>query len=108
MRERERERERENVCHTSAAARSSSAFLAASSAASRSSSACFAITNILRTDVELNVDRLDPSTGFAATLAARIVSGGRLIVVEISRLSAAGGAAHAGIAPMHRGHWRCT
>ncbi len=74
--------------------------------ASRSSSACFAITNILRTSVELNGDRLDPSTGLAATLAALIVSGGRLIVVEISRLSAAGGAAHAGIAPMHRGHWR--
>jgi hypothetical protein len=31
--------------------------------------------------VELNGDRLDPSTGLAATLAARIVSGGRLIVV---------------------------
>ncbi len=61
--------------------------------ASRSSSACFAIINILRTSVELNRDRLDPSTGFAATLAARIVSGGRLIVVEIRRLSAAGGAA---------------
>ncbi len=74
--------------------------------ASRSSSACFTITNILRTSVELKGDRLDPSTGFAAILAARIVSGGRLIVVEISRLSAADGAAHAGIAPMHRGHWR--
>ena len=56
------------------------------------------------TSVELNGDRLDPSTGFAATLAARIVSGGRMIVVEISRLFAAGGAAHAGIAPMHRCH----
>jgi len=74
--------------------------------ASRSSSTGFAIANTLQTSVELNGDRLDPSTGFAATLAARIVSGGRLIVVEISRLSAAGGAAHAGIAPMHRGHWR--
>jgi hypothetical protein len=56
--------------------------------------------------VELNGDRLDPSTGIAATSAARIVSGGRLIVDEISQLSAAGGAAYAGIAPMHRGHWR--
>ncbi len=74
--------------------------------ASRSSSACLAITNILRTSLQLNGDRLDPSTGLAAKLAARIVSGGRLIVVEISRLSAAGGAAHAGIVPMHRGHWR--
>ena len=34
--------------------------------ASRSSSACFAITNILRTSLQLNGDRLDPSTGLAA------------------------------------------
>ncbi len=75
--------------------------------ASRSSSACFDIANILRTSVELNGVRLDASTGFAATLAARIVSGGRLVVVEISRLSTVGCAAHAGIAQMmHRGHSR--
>ncbi len=41
---------------------------------SRSSSTGFAIANVLRTSVELNGDSLDPSTGFAATLAARIVA----------------------------------
>ncbi len=51
----------------------------------RSSSTGFAIANVLQTSVELKGDCLDPSTEFAAILAARIVSGGRLIVIEISR-----------------------
>jgi hypothetical protein len=38
-------------------------------------------------------------------LAAHIVSGGRFRVVEISLLSTAGRAAHAGTAPMHICHW---
>jgi hypothetical protein len=71
------------------------------------SSARVAIANVLRTSVELNRDCLDPSTGFTTTLAALIVSGGRLVVVEISWLSAAGRAAHAGIVLMHsnRSSW---
>ncbi len=44
--------------------------------ASRSSSTGFTIANVLRTSVELNGDSLDPSIGFAATLAARIMNGG--------------------------------
>ena len=34
--------------------------------------------------------------------ASRVVSRGRLVVIEKSRLAAAGCAAHAGKAPMHR------
>ena len=68
------------------------------------------IANVLETGVELNGDGLDPPHGLVATAATRIVRGGRLVVVEKSRLAAAvaaGCAAHASKAPMHRarGHW---
>ena len=70
-----------------------------------SASSGLAAANELGTGVQLNGDGLDPAHGLVAVDAARIVSGGRLIVVEKSRLAAAvaaGSAAHAGIAPMHR------
>ncbi len=51
--------------------------------APRSSSAGVAIANVLQTSVELNGDRLDPSAWFGATLAAHIVSGGKLIVLQV-------------------------
>ena len=50
----------------------------------------------------LNGDCLDPARGLVALDAARVVSRGRLVVIEKSRLAAAGCAAHAGKAPMHR------
>ncbi len=70
-----------------------------------SASSCLAAANELGTGVQLNGDGLDPAHGLVAVDAARVVSGGRLIVVEKSQLAAAvaaGSAAHAGIAPMHR------
>ena len=70
-----------------------------------SASSGLAAANELGTGVQLNGNGLDPAHGLVAVDAARIVSGGRLIVVEKSRLAAAvaaGSAAHAGIAPMHR------
>ena len=60
--------------------------------------------NVLGTGVELNRNGLDPQHGPVAVAAARIVRGGRLVVVEKRRLAAAvaaGSAAHAGKAPMH-------
>ncbi len=57
-------------------------------------------------DVQLNGDGLDPAHGLVALLlAARVVSGGRLVVIEKSRLAAtvaAGSAVHAGKVPMQR------
>ena len=69
-----------------------------------SASSGLAAANELGTGVQLNGNGLDPAHGLVAVDAARIVSGGRLIVVEKSRLAAAvaaGSAAHAGIAQMH-------
>ena len=70
--------------------------------ARRSTSSGLAIANVLGTGVQLNGDCLDPAHGLVAVAAARIVSGCRLVVVEIRRVAAAvaaGCAAHAGIAP---------
>jgi hypothetical protein len=53
----------------------------------------------------LNGNGLGPANGLVAVDAVRVMSGSRLVVVEKRRLSAAiaaGIAAHAGIAPMHR------
>ena len=77
--------------------------------ASRSACSSLATANVLGTGVELNHDGLDPPHGPVAVAAARIVRGGRLVVVEKRRLAAAvraGRAAHASEAPMHsaRGH----
>jgi len=69
-------------------------------ASSRSTSSGLAIANVLGTGVELNGDSLDPAHGLVAEAAARVMSRSRLVVVEKSRLAAAGGAAHAGKAPM--------
>jgi hypothetical protein len=52
---------------------------------------------------QLNGDCLAPARGLVAVDAARVVSRGRLVVIEKSRLAAAGCAAHAGKARMHRG-----
>jgi hypothetical protein len=52
---------------------------------------------------QLNCDCLDPKRGLVAVDAARVVSRGRLVVIEKSRLAVAGCAAHAGKAQMHRG-----
>jgi hypothetical protein len=65
-----------------------------------------AIANVLGAGVQLNSDCLDSARGLGlvAVDAARVVSrSGRLVVIEKSRLAAAGCAAHAGKAPMHRG-----
>ena len=71
-----------------------------------SASSGLAAANELGTGVQLNGDGLDPAHGLVAVDdAARLVSGSRLVVIEKRRLSAAvaaGSAAHAGIAPMHR------
>jgi hypothetical protein len=70
-----------------------------------SASSGLAAANELGTGVQLNGDGLDPAHGLVAVDAARVVSGSLLVVVEKRRLSAAvaaGSAAHAGIAPMHR------
>ncbi len=64
------------------------------------STSCLAIANVLGTGVQLNCDNLDPAHGPVAEAAARVMSRGRLVVVEKSRLAAAGGAAHAGKVPM--------
>ena len=56
--------------------------------ASSSSSSGLAVANVLGTGVELNGDGLDPPHGLVATAAARIVRGGRLVVVEKSSLAA--------------------
>jgi len=55
--------------------------------------------------VQLNSDSdcLDPARGLVAMDAARVVTRGRLVVIEKSRLAAADCAAHAGKAPMQRG-----
>jgi hypothetical protein len=53
--------------------------------------------------VQLNSDCLDPARGLVAMDAARVVTRGRLVVIEKSRLAAADCAAHAGKAPMQRG-----
>ena len=68
--------------------------------ARRSTGSGHAIANVLGAGVQLNSDCLDPAHGLVAEAAARVMSRGRLVVVEKSRLSAAGGAAHAGKAPM--------
>ncbi len=73
-----------------------------------STSSCLPIADVLGTGVQLNGDCLDPAHGLVAKAAARIVTGCRLVVVEKGRLAAAvaaGCAAHAGKAPMHRSHW---
>ena len=72
--------------------------------ARRSTSSGLAIANVLGTGIQLNCDCLDPAHGLVAVDAARIVSGYRLVVVEIRWVAAAvaaGCAAHADIAP-HR------
>jgi hypothetical protein len=56
---------------------------------------------MLGTGVQLNGDSLDPAHGPVAEATARVMSRGRLVVVEKSRLAAAGGATHAGKAPMY-------
>ena len=61
-----------------------------------------AIANVLGAGVQLYGDCLDSAHGLVAVDAARVVSRGRLVVIEKSRLAAAGCAAHAGKAPMHR------
>ncbi len=66
-----------------------------------SASSGLAIANVLGTGVELNSDSLDPGHGLVAEAAARVVTRGRVVVVEKSQLAAAGGAAHAGKALMH-------
>jgi len=68
--------------------------------ASSSTSSCLAIANVLGTGVQPNSDSLDPAHGPVAEAAARVMSRSRLVVVEKSRLAAAGGAAHACKAPM--------
>ena len=65
-------------------------------AGSLMTSSSLSIANVLRTGVQLNGDGLDPAHGLVAEAAARVVSRGRLVVVEETRLAAAGGAAHAG------------
>ena len=55
---------------------------------------------VLGTGVQLNGESLDPAHGPVAEAAARVMSRSRLVVVEKSRLAAAGGAAHACKAPM--------
>ncbi len=52
-----------------------------------SASSCLAAANEVGTGVQLNGDGLDPAHGLVAVDAARIVSGGRLIVVEKSQLA---------------------
>jgi hypothetical protein len=69
-------------------------------ASSRSASSGLAIANVLGTGVQLNGDSLDPAHGLVAEAVARVVTSGRVVVVEKNRLAAAGGAAHAGKAPM--------
>ena len=60
-------------------------------------------TPVLGAGVQLNGDCLDPARGLVAVDAVRVVSRCRLVVIEKSRLAAAGCAAHAGKAPMQRG-----
>ena len=60
------------------------------------------IANVLGAGVQLYGDCLDSAHGLVAVGAARVVSRSRLVVIEKSRLAAAGCAAHAGKAPMHR------
>ena len=71
--------------------------------ARRSTGSGHAIANVLGAGVQLNGDCLDPARGLVALDAARVVSRGRLVVIEKSRLAAADCAAHAGKAPMQRG-----
>jgi hypothetical protein len=61
-----------------------------------SNTSCLAIANMLGTGVQLNGDSLDPAHGPVAEAAVPVMSRGRLVVVEKSRLAAAGGAAYAG------------
>jgi hypothetical protein len=70
--------------------------------ARRSSGSGHAIANVLGAGVQLYGDCLDSAHGLVAVDAARVVSRSRLVVIEKSRLAAAGCAAHAGKAPMHR------
>jgi hypothetical protein len=70
------------------------------SSTSRSTSSGLAIAHVLGTGVQLNCNSLDPSHGPVAETAARVMNRGRLVVVEKRRIAAAGGAAHAGKAPM--------
>ena len=59
---------------------------------------------LLGAGVQLYGDCLDSAPhGLVAVDASRVVSRGRLVVIEKSRLAAAGCAAHAGKAPMQRG-----
>ena len=71
--------------------------------ARRSSGSGHAIANVLGAGVQLYGDCLDSAHGLVAVDAARVVSRSRLVVIEKSRLAAAGCAAHAGKAPMQRG-----
>ena len=72
--------------------------------ARRSTGSGHAIANVLGAgaSVQLYGDCLDSAHGLVAVDAARVVSRSRLVVIEKSRLAAAGCAAHAGKAPMHR------
>ena len=70
--------------------------------ARRSTGSGHAIANVLGAGVQLYGDCLDSAHGLVAVGAARVVSRSRLVVIEKSRLAAAGCAAHAGKAPMHR------
>ena len=73
--------------------------------ARRSTGSGHAIANVLGAGVQLYGDCLDSAHGLVAVPvdASRVVSRGRLFVIEKSRLAAAGCAAHAGKAPMQRG-----
>ena len=72
--------------------------------ARRSTGSGHAIANVLGAGVQLYCDCLDSAHGLVAVDAARVVSRSRLVVIEKSRLAAAGCAAHAGKAPMHSKH----
>ncbi len=68
-------------------------------------SSCLVTANELGTGVQLKCYGLDPEHGLVGVDAVLVVSGCQLIVVEKSQLAAAvaaGSAAHAGIALMHR------
>ena len=74
--------------------------------ARRSTGSGHTIANVLGAGVQLYGDCLDSAHGLVAVDAARVESRSRLVVIEKSRLAAAGCAAHAGNAPMHRrGTW---
>ena len=73
--------------------------------ARRSTGSGHAIANVLGAGVQLYGDCLDSAHGLVAVDAARVVSRGRLVVIEkkSARRGGRGCAAHAGKAPMQRG-----